>query len=93
MRKALLCILLLAGCTSHVKTYNHWTIPGGNQLQMNADWFNCVRSNTPRETVVEMRGNMVHVEPVTDVDQVGANQCMMTKGYTLTGSDTTETPN
>jgi hypothetical protein len=75
--------LLLAGCTTNVQTFAHWTIPGGNQAQMNADWLDCVKANTQPGTPVTMHDNIVHVDPVTDVNQRGANQCMTARGYTL----------
>ncbi len=50
----------------------HWSKPDLNQQQLNADWYECKKENTPDP------------EYYWIVDEGMAKQCMAAKGYTYT---------
>jgi hypothetical protein len=69
--------ILLSGCGSIGGNYlvSHkinWSKPGLDQQQLNADWYQCRKENTPE------------AEYYWIVDENMAKQCMAAKGYTYT---------
>ena len=50
----------------------NWSKPGLNQQQLNADWYQCRKENTPEK------------EYYWIVDEKMAMQCMAAKGYSWT---------
>jgi hypothetical protein len=86
---SILALVCLAGCASAPaqQVYHHWTKPGFQPAQMNADWYACVKENSTTATTVDNIGGSIEVHKQQDGNDAMSIQCMKARGYTLTATD------